>query len=96
MKNPNVSEEAKEHSQEVLEELEDQGELQSRGNTSESEAGKNFGNFVGGHKVLSIPSRIRGESDLPYSFLQATLKNPRVSEEAKEHSREVLEERDAI
>ena len=55
--NPHVSEEAKGHSKQVLEEMESSGELpeqQRRGYE-----GKNVGNIIGGHKVGILTSVIR-------------------------------------
>ncbi|KIJ68286.1 hypothetical protein HYDPIDRAFT_106462 [Hydnomerulius pinastri MD-312] len=45
--NPKISGEAKEHSQQVLDEMERRGELPEQA----SEEGKNTGNVVGGHKA---------------------------------------------
>lgn len=68
-----AEQEAKAHSKEVLDDMDESGDLgQSREN---EDKGKNKGNVIGGHK--------------------ATLKNPNVGEEAKEHSRQVLEENGA-
>ncbi|EIN13506.1 hypothetical protein PUNSTDRAFT_129185 [Punctularia strigosozonata HHB-11173 SS5] len=47
LNNPNTSDESKERSRQVLDELEDSGELQSTGRDST----KNKGNVIGGHKA---------------------------------------------
>ena len=55
--------------------------------------GKNPNNFLGGHKVC-----LRESFDqycIDQTTMQATLKNPNVSEEAKEHSRQAIEELEA-
>ncbi|KAF8543752.1 conidiation protein 6 [Trichophaea hybrida] len=77
LKNPNVSEEAKEHSRQVLDQIGDQTDSSARATAGSdpsnvSTEGKNTGNVVGGYK--------------------ATLKNPNVSDEAKDHAEKVLEE----
>ncbi|KAH8828663.1 Conidiation protein 6-domain-containing protein [Flagelloscypha sp. PMI_526] len=69
LKNPNVSEEAKESAAERL----DSGNFETEAtelSRSRPDELKNEGNVIGGYK--------------------ATLKNPRVSEEAKDHAEEVL------
>jgi len=48
LNNPNTSDESKEHSEQVLKELEQSGELPS---ADDSTAGKNTGNVIGGHKA---------------------------------------------
>ena len=48
MANSNVSEEAKEHSRQVLEEMEGPGKLPGQQSVDE---GKNVGNVIDGHKV---------------------------------------------
>ncbi|EGO01279.1 hypothetical protein SERLA73DRAFT_105932 [Serpula lacrymans var. lacrymans S7.3] len=48
VQNPNVSSEAKEHSQNVLEEMGSKGELPEQTGGDE---GRNPGNIVGGHKA---------------------------------------------
>jgi len=87
LNNPNVSEEAKEHSREVLEEYgvetNDENKTNKTSDTNDTETsdnsetvdGKYLGNVLRGHK--------------------AAVNNPRVSEEAKEHSQAVLEEHGA-
>jgi len=74
LKNPNVSDEAKENAKEQLEKLgadEDKSSKKSSSSKTVDTEGKNINNVIGGYK--------------------ATLKNPNVSEEAKEHAKEVLE-----
>ncbi|EJD42487.1 hypothetical protein AURDEDRAFT_168553 [Auricularia subglabra TFB-10046 SS5] len=76
LKNPNTSEESKEHSRQVLQELED-GTFENPVNpkmpsTNEEAPVKETNRVLGGYK--------------------ATLKNDRVGEDAKEHAREVLNE----
>jgi len=60
LKNPNVSDEAKEHSQRVLEEMESHGELpeQNRG----YDEGKNIGNVIGGHKAATKNPNVSEEA----------------------------------
>ncbi|EJD03979.1 uncharacterized protein FOMMEDRAFT_155101 [Fomitiporia mediterranea MF3/22] len=58
LKNPNVSEEAKERSQQALEEMGDSGELQQ----PDMEAGKNTGNVIGGHKATLANPRVSEEA----------------------------------
>ncbi|OAX44768.1 hypothetical protein K503DRAFT_705351 [Rhizopogon vinicolor AM-OR11-026] len=72
LKNPKVSEEAKEHSQQILKEMELRGELPAPEQNRGADESKNIGNIIGGHK--------------------AATKNPNVSEEAKEHSKQFLED----
>ncbi|KAH7921790.1 conidiation-specific protein 6 [Leucogyrophana mollusca] len=86
LKNPNVSEEAKERSQQVLDEMGSKGELPEQ--RSGSDEGKNLGNVVGGHKVSIIYYQC---AVIDFCF-KATLKNPNVSEEAKDRSKQVLED----
>lgn len=89
MANPHVSEEARGHSKQVLDEMESRGELpeqQRRG-----DEGKNVGNIIGGHKVCAPNPRLGSL----LTCTQAAMKNPNVSEGAKEHSRQVLEDIDA-
>ncbi|KAH0838432.1 hypothetical protein J3R83DRAFT_6741 [Lanmaoa asiatica] len=50
MANPNVSEEAKGHSKQVLDKMESCGELPEQQHHDE---GKNAGNVIGGHKVCA-------------------------------------------
>ncbi|KAG8932113.1 hypothetical protein FRC02_001669 [Tulasnella sp. 418] len=51
LKNPNVSEEAKEHSQQVLDQLQESGEY------TDPQDNKNKGNVIGGYKAtLSNPN----------------------------------------
>ncbi|KAF2395947.1 hypothetical protein EJ06DRAFT_585508 [Trichodelitschia bisporula] len=75
--NPTVSNQAKEHAKEVLEEeynipvAEGTRRPSQTAITNEAVEGKNPGNVVGGYK--------------------ATIHNPRVSESAKEHARETLD-----
>eukprot|EP01119_Soliformovum_irregulare_P026035 TRINITY_DN97_c0_g1_i6.p1 TRINITY_DN97_c0_g1~~TRINITY_DN97_c0_g1_i6.p1 ORF type:complete len:654 (-),score=252.68 TRINITY_DN97_c0_g1_i6:56-2017(-) len=74
LKNPNVSDEAKENAKEQLEKLgadEDKSSKKSSSSKTVDTEGKNTNNVIGGYK--------------------ATLKNPNVSEEAKDHAKEVLE-----
>jgi len=71
--NPNVSEEAKEHAEEMIEKLEGDAPRKSD-NGSENLEGKDLGHVIGGYK--------------------ATLSNPNVSEEAKEHAEKMLEKLD--
>jgi len=76
LKNPNVSDEAKENAEKQLEKLgaeEDKSSKKSSDSKSVDTEGKNPNNVMGGYK--------------------ATLKNPNVSEEAKDHAKEVLENR---
>jgi len=71
LNNPNQSEEAKQHSQKVLDEQFDGGDVGAHSTAGTQGSGeKNPGNVAGGFK--------------------ATLKNPRVGEEAKEHAKEKL------
>ncbi|KAL0472713.1 conidiation protein 6 [Neurospora intermedia] len=69
--NPNVSEEAKEHSKKVLENAGEGYDESSSGKTTTDDGEKNAGNVAGGYK--------------------ATLNNPNVSDEAKEHAKKKLE-----
>ncbi|BFZ60088.1 hypothetical protein YB2330_001110 [Saitoella coloradoensis] len=72
LSNPNTSDEAKQHAQEVLDNgLQDQVDDQKLAD-EEGTGAKNTGNVIGGYK--------------------ATLKNPNVSEEAKEHAKEKIDE----
>lgn len=64
---PDTSDEAKQHSKEVLQDLENGGEITSK---STSDQDKNPNNVAGG--------------------LKATLKNPNVSDEAKQSAEERL------
>ncbi|KAI0342983.1 hypothetical protein BDW22DRAFT_1428436 [Trametopsis cervina] len=75
LSNPRNSEESKEHSRQVIDELESDPSVQSQRDATYG-GEKNEGNVIGGHK--------------------ATLKNPNVSEEAKEHSRSILEDKGAL
>ncbi|KAI5798438.1 hypothetical protein FPQ18DRAFT_254116, partial [Pyronema domesticum] len=85
LKNPNVSQSAKQHLQEVLDEQFDGGDTEhfsnapSRGGYGRDDSysdfhGKRHSNVLGG--------------------LKATLKNPNVSEEAKQRAKERLENGD--
>ncbi|EIM92543.1 uncharacterized protein STEHIDRAFT_117550 [Stereum hirsutum FP-91666 SS1] len=79
LNNPNTSEEAKEHSRQVLDDLDSSGSYEEQQDSSPRSGGdgmKNEGNVIRGHK--------------------ANLKNPNTSEEAKQHSQQILEERDAL
>jgi len=60
LKNPKVSEEAKEHSQQVLKEMELRGELpeQNRG----ADESKNIGNIIGGHKAATKNPNVSEEA----------------------------------
>ncbi|GAO47919.1 hypothetical protein G7K_2115-t1 [Saitoella complicata NRRL Y-17804] len=72
LSNPNTSDEAKQHAQEVLDNgLQEQVDDQKLAD-EEGTGAKNTGNVIGGYK--------------------ATLKNPNVSEEAKEHAQDKLDE----
>jgi len=81
LSNPNTSEESKIHSQQVLEELGQDTETTAAATTSKTESQ----GLIDGKDEGNV---LRGH--------KATLANPRVSEEAKEHSREVLEEHGAL
>lgn len=93
MANPKVSEDAKEHSKQILEEMESRGELPEQQQQQRGNEIKNVGNVIGGHKVCASNTRVSFGSLL--TCTQATLKNPNVSEGAKEHSRQVLEDMDS-
>lgn len=56
MANPKVSDEAKEHSKQVLDEMESRGELPEQ--QRREDEGKNPGNVIGGHKVCAPNARI--------------------------------------
>lgn len=88
MANSNVSEEAKEHSRQVLEETEGPGKLPGQQSVDE---GKNVGNVIDGHKV-----RIRCKN-LARVFVDVhpgRIEEPNISQEAKENFRQVLDEMD--
>ncbi|KAH9975203.1 Conidiation protein 6-domain-containing protein [Russula compacta] len=78
--NPNVSAQAKEHSRQVVEEIQDSGAVREGGSVEQSSPldadGKNDNRVLGGYK--------------------ATLKNPNVTDEAKERARQVLQESDSL
>ncbi|KAL0953936.1 hypothetical protein HGRIS_005100 [Hohenbuehelia grisea] len=83
LKNPNVSDEAKNNAQRKLDELESGEDSEYIPGTEvdsvvgdTDEKGRNMGNVIGGYK--------------------ATLKNPNVGQEAKAHAKEVLEENNAL
>ncbi|KAJ8597025.1 hypothetical protein M405DRAFT_856087 [Rhizopogon salebrosus TDB-379] len=59
LKNPNVSDAAKEHSQQVLEEMESRRELPEQ-NRSYDE--KNIGNVIGGHKAATKNPNVSEEA----------------------------------
>ncbi|KAA8911993.1 Conidiation protein 6-domain-containing protein [Sphaerosporella brunnea] len=71
LSNPHTSEDSKEHSRKVLDQLGHETKT-SAAEKGASTEGKNTGNVIGGYK--------------------ATLKNPNVSQAAKEHAEEVLED----
>jgi hypothetical protein len=92
---PKTSAESKETSHQALSELEPGYDPANALDVGDKEAfhdpmgGKNAGNFIGGHKV--IPFHSDPIMSLIYCFvIQANLKNPNTSEEAKERSRKVL------
>ncbi|KAF8446082.1 Conidiation protein 6-domain-containing protein [Boletus edulis BED1] len=59
MVNPHVSEEAKEHSKQALEEMESRGEL-----PEQQDERKNVGNVIGGHKAtLKNPNVSEGTKE---------------------------------
>ncbi|OJA10771.1 hypothetical protein AZE42_00315 [Rhizopogon vesiculosus] len=60
LKNPKVSEEAKEHSQQVLKEMELRGELPEQ-NRSADES-KNISNIIGGHKAATKNPNVSEEA----------------------------------
>ncbi|KAI0281469.1 Conidiation protein 6-domain-containing protein [Russula aff. rugulosa BPL654] len=80
MHNPNVSAEAKEHSRQVVEEIQGSGVVHDDDTTERSSpsygGGKDENRVLGGYK--------------------ATLKNPNVSDEAKERAEQILEDRGAL
>jgi len=85
LKNPNVSQEAKEHAKEVLKEH----EVKESEPTEEAQPHDlRHEENVSGYKMPE-EHRILGG-------YKATLKNPNVSQEAKEHAKEVLKEHEAI
>ncbi|KAL5534264.1 hypothetical protein ACEPAG_726 [Sanghuangporus baumii] len=60
LKNPNVSEEAKQNSQQLLDEFESSGDLPEQ--QFDTDAGKNTGNFIGGHKATLNNPRVSEEA----------------------------------
>ncbi|KAI0252543.1 Conidiation protein 6-domain-containing protein [Lactifluus subvellereus] len=78
--NPNVSAEAKEHSRQVVEEIQGPGIVHDDGTTEPSSrpdaSDKDENRVLGGYK--------------------ATLKNPNVGDEAKQKAQQILEDKDAL
>ncbi|KZV84989.1 hypothetical protein EXIGLDRAFT_841759 [Exidia glandulosa HHB12029] len=74
LKNPNTSEESKDHSRQVLESMED----------------GTFENSVEPHKPLSNEEAPVKETNRVLGGYKATLKNESASQEKKDHAREVL------
>ncbi|KAL5535499.1 hypothetical protein ACEPAF_3593 [Sanghuangporus sanghuang] len=60
LKNPNVSEEAKQYSKQLLDEFESSGDLPEQ--QFDADAGKNTGNFIGGHKATLKNPRVSEEA----------------------------------
>ncbi|KAI0724449.1 hypothetical protein C8T65DRAFT_734072 [Cerioporus squamosus] len=82
--NPNVSEEAKERSAERLQEMERSGELESREAHEDNVAYRPQGMLhISWFKDVRVTHRLQ---------FQAALKNPNISEEAKQHSAQILKE----
>ena len=92
--NPNTSEEAKEHSRQVIEDIQG-GEYEAAERTPNMTYdmidGKDAGNVLRGHKV-GYRFCLLPDIGLSVDPRQAAVNNPNVSDKAKEHSREVLEE----
>ncbi|KAH9973424.1 Conidiation protein 6-domain-containing protein [Lactifluus volemus] len=82
MHNPNVSAEAKEHSRQVVQEIQGSGAVHDDGTTEPSSrtdvdnSNKDENRVLGGYK--------------------ATLKNPNVGDEAKQKAQKILEDSDAL
>ncbi|KAI0334649.1 hypothetical protein GY45DRAFT_1318255 [Cubamyces sp. BRFM 1775] len=91
--NPRVSEEAKEHSRQAIEELEAQPE------TQETRAGyeedKDEVRQNAGYKA-TLKSECYTFSCYTDRIVTPVAPDPNVSEEAKEHAKDILEERDAF
>ena len=93
LNNPNVSEEAKEHSRQAIEELESQPETQ--------QAREGSGEYKDDVRVnAGYKATLKSESTCilmsASSGSDMHVSDPNVGEEAKQHAREVLEERSAL
>ena len=94
LNNPNVSEEAKEHSRSMINDFEKDPDTQaSRENHSEN---KNESRVLAGHKgtLKSKPNTLWRLSDNFLTHVGPV--DPNVSDEAKERSKEILEEHGAL
>ena len=85
MKNPNVGEEAKERARERVEDMEESGQVTTNQNEP---TGPLSGNQIGGYKAT-----LKSESSLFQPSFQCLKQfiDPKVSQEAKDHAREVLD-----
>ena len=87
LSNENTSEESKQHSRAQLDELESSGRL------GEHSAEKNTNNVLGGFKATINSER---PLHLHFELSLIAVPDPNVSEEAKEHARDVLREHGAM
>ncbi|KAF9046338.1 Conidiation protein 6-domain-containing protein [Panaeolus papilionaceus] len=95
--NPNVSEEAKQNAQQRLDEMgyypeEDEGNSRT---STRSSGGSGAGNSGELDEIDERVSQGKEESRVIGGY-KAVLKNPNVSEEAKEHAEQLLEKHDAL
>ncbi|KAH7105158.1 Conidiation protein 6-domain-containing protein [Auriculariales sp. MPI-PUGE-AT-0066] len=88
LKNPNTSDESKEHSRQVLDEM-DSGEADDSGTYNPQEKSAQTGRTRGGETEIDDSGK---ETNRVLGGYKAALKNPHIGEEAKEHAREVLED----
>ncbi|KAH7105156.1 Conidiation protein 6-domain-containing protein [Auriculariales sp. MPI-PUGE-AT-0066] len=89
LKNPNTSDESKEHSRQVIDEMES-GEADDSGDYDPREkSAQSTGRTRGGETEIDDSGK---ETNRVLGGYRATLHNKSTSAEAKEHAREVLED----